>query len=351
MSRVIFIDLAKAICIVLVVVGHYDPAGEPMWWAKGREFIYLFHMPLFFFASGYVYRLTLRMGETYGAFAAKKLRRLMLPYLVMSCLIITLKLLSSDGLHVENPVSASSYLRMFVYPEAGYFLWFVWSLMEVFLLVRVFSWAKRGKILFLLFSLLLYFLPVELPRMFCLAQTKIYMVYFAAGVFACRWLSGEGKSASAVCGCRSVREWGTRPLFFFVMTLLFGVIAGLKLEGIFMLTPGSFISSGIALVLGLLGTAWICLLCLWIERRGREEVIRALLSLAAASYVIYLFHTTFMGGVKSLWYKFSFLAEWGDVGFVVGAAAAVAAGVLLPMWLQRYVLLRSRVTRFLFGLK
>lgn len=67
--------------------------------------------------------------------------------------------------------------------------------------------------------------------------------------------------------------------------------------------------------------------------------------------MIYLFHTTFMGGVKSFWHKFPFLSGWGDAGFAVEAAVAVAAGVVLPLWLQRYVLSRSRVTRFLFGLK
>ncbi len=352
MPRVVFIDLAKALCIVLVVVGHYDPAGEPLWWAKTREFIYLFHMPLFLFASGYVYRLTLRAGESYGAFLRKKLRRLMLPYLVVSCLIITLKLLSSGGLYVENPVTPVSYLRMLAYPEAGYFLWFVWSLMETFLLVRIFSRAKSGEAWFFLFSLLLYFLPVEFTRMFCLTQTKGYMVYFAAGALACRCFSGAGGESPLVPGCRRVtgNPWGVR-LFLFAATLSFGAAAGLRLWGTPAWEAGSFASLGAALGLGLLGTAWICLLCLWIRQEAGGRAIRPLLSLAAASYMIYLFHTTFMGGVKSFWHKFPFLSGWGDTGFAVEAAVAVAAGVVLPLWLQRYVLSRSRVTRFLFGLK
>ena len=42
------IDIAKAICIILMVVGH---SGCPI---PLRSFIYMFHMPCFFFISGYL---------------------------------------------------------------------------------------------------------------------------------------------------------------------------------------------------------------------------------------------------------------------------------------------------------
>ena len=41
------INIAKAIGITLMVIGH---AGCPSWL---HDFIYVFHMPLFFFLSGY----------------------------------------------------------------------------------------------------------------------------------------------------------------------------------------------------------------------------------------------------------------------------------------------------------
>lgn len=42
------IDIAKAICIILMVVGH---SGCPI---PLRSFIYMFYMPCFFFISGYL---------------------------------------------------------------------------------------------------------------------------------------------------------------------------------------------------------------------------------------------------------------------------------------------------------
>ncbi len=48
------IDYAKAIAIILVVIGHFDPDEQPFWWECVRTVIYSFHTPLFMFASGFV---------------------------------------------------------------------------------------------------------------------------------------------------------------------------------------------------------------------------------------------------------------------------------------------------------
>lgn len=63
MKRLISIDIAKAICIILVVVGHYHPDNAPEWYGIIIRFIYTFHMPLFIFASGYIYAATNRGGD------------------------------------------------------------------------------------------------------------------------------------------------------------------------------------------------------------------------------------------------------------------------------------------------
>jgi len=54
-NRIISLDIARALCIVLVVIGHYYPDGCPEWWSVVRNFIYTFHMPAFMLLSGYVY--------------------------------------------------------------------------------------------------------------------------------------------------------------------------------------------------------------------------------------------------------------------------------------------------------
>lgn len=98
MNRIVYIDIAKAICIILVVIGHYCPPGHPAWWRSVCDFIYSFHMPLFMFASGFVYIATKRAGENYRDFIIKKVKRLMVPYFTVSVIVISIKLLTRDML-------------------------------------------------------------------------------------------------------------------------------------------------------------------------------------------------------------------------------------------------------------
>lgn len=95
-QRIYSLDIAKALCIVLVVVGHFNPDNAPAWWKCINQIIYSFHMPLFLFVSGYVYRHTLRK-QSYSTFMEKKCRRLAVPYLITSAIIISIKLLSASN--------------------------------------------------------------------------------------------------------------------------------------------------------------------------------------------------------------------------------------------------------------
>lgn len=51
-KRIEWIDVAKAICILLMIAGHTYPVGS-----KVRNIIFSFHMPLFFILSGYNFSL------------------------------------------------------------------------------------------------------------------------------------------------------------------------------------------------------------------------------------------------------------------------------------------------------
>lgn len=183
MQRLIFLDIAKAICIILVVIGHYHPENSPEWYTMVREFIYSFHMPLFMFASGYIYIATKREHETYKGFIVKKVKRLMVPYLVTSILVISLKLITQGDAYVANPVTLSSYAKMFYLPEAGAFLWFIWALWWMFVVVPLFKTPKSRLALFVI-SIVLAYLPLHLTNLFCLNQFKGMFVYFMLGVIA-----------------------------------------------------------------------------------------------------------------------------------------------------------------------
>ena len=155
MQRIVLFDIAKALCIVLVVVGHYFPENSPVWYECLNKLIYSFHMPLFMFASGFIYMATKKEGESYSKFLVKKLKRLMLPYVVVSVIVISIKMLTEKHAFVENPVTAYAYIKMLYFPEAGYFLWFIWALWWMFVIAPLFA-TKQKRLLLLGAALLLY---------------------------------------------------------------------------------------------------------------------------------------------------------------------------------------------------
>ncbi len=75
-GRIGFIDVAKAIGIVLVVVGHTP--GIPAAWVV---MIYSFHMPLFFFVSGYLQPVSAGRDDT-SLGITRTARSLLVPYVV-----------------------------------------------------------------------------------------------------------------------------------------------------------------------------------------------------------------------------------------------------------------------------
>lgn len=135
------------------------PDYSPAWYEATHDVIYTFHMPLFMFASGFIYMATKR-NVPYGQFLWKKVKRLMVPYLSVSAIVITIKLLTEGHAYVQNPVTAMSYVKMFYLPEAGYFLWFIWALWWMFVLVPLFKNKNVRLGLFVVAAVLHYVLRV-----------------------------------------------------------------------------------------------------------------------------------------------------------------------------------------------
>ena len=201
-ERILFIDIAKAICIILVVVGHYVPTHSPSWYIMLHDVIYTFHMPLFMFASGYIYIAT-KKDISYSVVIKQKIKRLMIPYISTSFIIISIKYLSQSQAFVENPVDLYSYLRLFYMPEAGAFLWFIWALWWMFVLIPLFKTKVSRNLLFVI-SILLHWLPVDFPELFCLTQFKSMLMYFMFGIFVfenvrCRSFITNLKYSQAGC--------------------------------------------------------------------------------------------------------------------------------------------------------
>lgn len=76
-GRKTYVDCMKAIGIILVILGHIDFANATI-----KPWIYSFHMPLFFFATG----LVMKRCDLNICYVLKKFRALMVPYFIWALL-------------------------------------------------------------------------------------------------------------------------------------------------------------------------------------------------------------------------------------------------------------------------
>ena len=103
----------------------------------------------------------------------------------------------------------------------------------------------------------------------------------------------------------------------------------------------------LALLLPFVGIFFTLETSKWIAkdiRTGTNGWIR----IAASSYIIYLFHTTFEGFAKAVFRKMPFDSNLWYV-FLPETVCVVACGVIAPMILF-YLFKKYRLTKMLFGL-
>ena len=82
-SRDNSIDIIKGLAIILMVYGHT--------FGMARDFIYLFHMPIFIFVSGYCYnKKHYDSLQAFESYFFSRVRRLLLPYLAYNIVFVLL---------------------------------------------------------------------------------------------------------------------------------------------------------------------------------------------------------------------------------------------------------------------
>ncbi len=333
MKRIIPLDLAKGICIILVVIGHYCPENSPDWYVWIHDLIYSFHMPLFMFASGYLYMATWK-NESYGNFLLKKIKRIIVPYLTVSVLVVTLKLLSQNVAYIENPVTWKTYLAILYSPSAAVFFWFIWALFIIFMIVPLFV-TKTSRLILFFLSIILRILPFPLPEIFCLPNTKNMLVYFMLGVILV-----DHKALLNI----SLKIPST--IIYILFIGLFYLSTSFAPN-----TQAEIFVNIVTEIIPFLGIYSVCRLSVSISHI-KGYVTDWLLIAGVNSFIIYLLHTTFMGFVKAIIYKLPGLAvTQNQFVFISVAAVIIITGIVIPVLLNNWFLRKNKVLSFLFGMK
>ena len=97
-ERIAWIDFAKGVAIILVVLGHALKYGSDLW-----RFIFVFHMPFFFVMAGFLLNLNKWGGaENFKAFASKLFKRLLVPYYIAELLWYPIWFVVCHEMHLLN---------------------------------------------------------------------------------------------------------------------------------------------------------------------------------------------------------------------------------------------------------
>lgn len=150
--RLEWVDNIKALACVLVVLGHFlmsmDESGIlpfndfTLWF---KDTIYLFHVPLFFLCSGFLYSYSVKIKgrEKYPKFVLKKFIALGVPYFTFSIIKLAMKLVAGDFV---NNAEDGIFQTLFVNPTAPY--WYLYALFFMFLIIPPVKSKKQFSVLF-----------------------------------------------------------------------------------------------------------------------------------------------------------------------------------------------------------
>ncbi len=184
-ERVAWVDVCKGICIVLVVYGHIAGGLETSGVFKVgsvfdrlRDWVYLFHIPAFFFLSGlFAHKAAER---PFVPFLRGRLRVLFYPYLLWTGIILISQMVVTSA--VNTPASPTRALRCLWEPY-GVGLWFLYSLFMISLLSYGLRRLRLPTIAILLIGAVLFVLARRevFGFWYILNESMLHAIYFLIG--------------------------------------------------------------------------------------------------------------------------------------------------------------------------
>ena len=179
-NRIIFIDLVKAIAIILVVLGHCIQYGSGNVYLRTEAFfdnilfktIYSFHMPLFMLISGYLFAYGVDRKAAKDI-VASKFRGLIIPIFLWAVIPLILYILHADNLSILS--------TMEYYVTASFkSLWFLWAVFWISLIVVAVNRLFKDNIFI---YVLLFMIMFVVPDNYNLHLYKYMYPFFVMGYF------------------------------------------------------------------------------------------------------------------------------------------------------------------------
>jgi fucose 4-O-acetylase-like acetyltransferase len=300
-SRLNWVDTAKGLGIMLVVVGHVIRglvSADLMEWTPAARFadawIYSFHMPLFFFLTGlFLCRSASKMSL--ADFVSDKARVIAYPYVVWSTITVLLK--SALGSVPNTPRELSDLFRLAYAPMEQY-----WFLYVLFVLTVVIGILLRLMSPWLVLVIAMVVYPNVLPvssSWIVLERVREFGIYVALGAIVGSNFLGQ------LSQCRV-------PLLVSLALMGLGLPALVFAAGLPEIVPA----------LALSGTAGAVALALFLDRARLASVISLL---GRHSLEIFVLHTIASAAVRIS------LALMSVRSPALHLVAGASAGILVPL--------------------
>lgn len=199
-----FIAYLQILGIVLVVFAHslyFYPDGRHGYTFFSNALLHNVRMPLFMFVSGFLmyYTSFLRREKTksWGTFAMSKVKRLLLPFFVLTLVTFVPRSLMSGMAEDNIPLDLNSFINSFIYTKQLVipFFWFIQASFVLLLVtyagILVSRKLRINDAVYLIFMVVLFvlleFAPFEFGDFWSFHHIIVYGVFFELGVLYCRF--------------------------------------------------------------------------------------------------------------------------------------------------------------------
>ena len=278
-KKIEWLECIRGGAILLVVLGHLSLIGGGGTYSR---FIYLFHMPLYFSISGFLYGYK-EVGKKFDEknFIYKKVISLGIPYLFFSVVYIIFNVSLQKYVHMNTQVNIMEIFSLFWKPVAHY--WFLWVLVIYFVIVALVGKNRKGLIVLLLIGMAIALADGNGYKMLDPTYRKalIYFMFFiGASLLGERFKTEINMKANAF---EKILLFIVSTVFFWLLALNIVCIEYQPLQEIF------------ARIFGIVSfVGWIFLL-------KRYTVIQSILSVIGGySWYIYLLHSYFLCAIRFL---------------------------------------------------
>lgn len=198
-KRLLGKELNKQICflssfaMILVVIGHSDITDDYKELFIYR-WVYGFHMPLFFFVSGFLFAYTTPKEKLerldLGRFFLKKMKRLLIPFLIFNTLFFIVKATLISPEQMQHPVelTLNSFVHYSLVNPIGY-LWFLPTLFVIFVvfipLIKYLAKMKGFILSLIILGIGGGVFSLYLPHVFEVDRAFWFSPFFIAGFIYC----------------------------------------------------------------------------------------------------------------------------------------------------------------------